>query len=153
MAGERKINVEWSQELNSYFKAREGVLYDHFYGSISACLNQRIYASLTPKAWGTVAWVPSVSHLLRPVRPPPVRVGFQLLLRDLCRSLRLARMLSETLAIPSVRAHHPASINLGMQNWVSQAHGVFLMTYVCFLDQSLLASIYRTVGLTIFYFP
>lgn len=143
MAGERKINVERSQELNSYYKAVEG---------ISACLTQRLSPLLTPKAWGTVAWVRSVSHLLRPVGPPPVRVGFRLLLRDLCTSLGPARMLSETLVIRIVRAQSASLINLGMQKYVPQAHRVFLMTYVCFLDQLLPASIYHTVGLTFFFF-
>lgn len=125
MAGERKINVERSQELNSYFKAVEGFLYGHFYWSISACLSKRNCPFLTPNAWGPEAWVHSVSHLLRPGRPPPARAGFQLLPRDLCRSLRPAGTLSETLAIPPAGAQSRPPIHLGVQGYASQAHRVF----------------------------
>lgn len=94
MAGERKINVEQSRRLNSYFRAVEGLLYGHFDWSIRACLNQRICPFLTPHAWATEAWGSSLNHLplwlcsLGP-GPPSVSIRFQMLIRNLCKSQRI----------------------------------------------------------------
>lgn len=52
MAGERKINVGQSQELNSCFSAAEGFLYVHFNWSIGTYLNQRDLPFPDPKCLG-----------------------------------------------------------------------------------------------------
>ena len=147
-----------SRELNSYFRTEEGFLYGHFNWSIRACLNQRICPFLTPECLGSrglgassqISALTPVWH--RPQGPPLLRRGVQALLRKLWGLLSTPGMCPETLAVHTVSVWSRACIYLGGQKCVSQAHSVFLMTYVCFLDQLLSASIHCTVGLTSFYF-
>lgn len=147
-----------SRELNSYFRTEEGFLYGHFNWSIRACLNQRICPFLTPECLGSRGLGASsqISALTpvwqRPQGPPLLRRGVQGLLRKLWGPLSTPGMRPETLAVHTVSVWSRARIYLGGQKCVSQARSVFLMTYVCFLDQLLSESIHCTVGLTSFYF-
>ena len=145
-----------SRELNSYFRTEEGFLYGRFNWSTRACLTQRICPFLTLECLGSrglgvssqIAALPPMRH-----RPPHHCWGGE---RGCCwgspEDSQHTRDAPWTSCCSIVRGWSRARVYLGGQKCVSQARRVFLMTYVCFLDPLLCASINCTVGLTSFYF-
>lgn len=127
-----------SRELNSYFRTEKGFLYGHFNWSTRACLTQRICPFLTPECLGSrglgassqIPALPPVWH-----RPPHHCWGGEC---ECCwgspEDSQHTRDAPWTSCCPSVPGWSRARVYLGGQKCISQAHRVFLMTYVCFLD-------------------
>lgn len=157
MAGERKINVEQSQELNSCFSAAEGFLYVHFNWSIGTCLNQRDLPFPDPKCLGYSglgAFCQSSAPQpmeLGPLGPLPVGVGFLLLRSIFCNPPSILRMSFELL-LPILSAHSAVlMLFLTYRNVFSSLHGLF--EDICLFPGPITLCIYTVhCGVDIFLF-